>query len=189
MNPAVDFFKQIDEAAQKALAGTGIKPPCRMGCNWCCRLPIQATTPEGMLAAEYIRENLDAGEAAALLARIKGWLDWFSKDFQKLAHSGVVPREIYMKHGPGCPFLSGGLCAIYPVRPMGCRVHFSRNEVLCRPDALEPGAFDPPVLIEKVLEAVKPVCLEYRRRLEGRGMDFDENFRLLAELVLINWGK
>ena len=189
MNLARQFLKEIDETVQKALAETGADVPCRMGCNWCCRLPIQATTPEGVLAAEYIRKNLGAEEAAALFARIKGWLDWFSKDFQTLAQSGKVPRDIYMKHGPGCPFLVDGLCAIYPVRPMGCRVHFSRDEALCRPDAPEPGIFDPPVLIEEVLEAVKPVCQSYKERLEAQGMDFDQNFRLLAELVLINWGK
>ena len=189
MNLARQFLNEINEAAQKALAETGADVPCRKGCAWCCRLPIQATPPEGMLAAEYIRENLGREEASALFARIKGWLDWFSKDFQKLAQSVVVPREIYMKHGPGCPFLADGLCAIYPVRPMGCRVHFSHDEALCMPDAPEPGIFDPPVLVEDVLEAVKPVCQAYKERLEAQGMDFDQNFRLLAELVLINWGK
>src|SRR5512143_3526613 len=118
---AQKYHRDIDgrvAEALRALAGSGRKHPCRGGCAWCCRLPVNATAPEGKLAARYIEEKFNTKDKGALIVRIRGWLAWYK--------TGEHARERV-----DCPFLERELCSIYGVRPMGCRVHYSEDASAC----------------------------------------------------------
>jgi len=65
---------------------------------------------------------------------------------------GEEPRPT----GRACPFLEDGSCRVHPVRPIGCRTHFCRDEHRSAHEALH----------ERVLGELKAVCrralLEWR---------------------------
>src|SRR5512135_2904330 len=108
------YHATLDAAVRDTLAGMkgkGIVPPCGKGCAWCCHLPVNATAPEGALAAKYIEDYFNVKDKGALIERMKDWLAWYKE-------GGPATGRVE------CPFLRDSLCSIYEVRPMGCRVHY-----------------------------------------------------------------
>jgi Fe-S-cluster containining protein len=184
---AQKYLCRVDGTVQDILIEmkrSGIVPPCGPGCAWCCRLPVSATVPEGMLAARHICGSLGEEDIRAFTEKAKAWLLWKENELPRMVNRGMDFTQAHLLHGPGCAFLSGGLCVIYPVRPMGCRVHFSYDENTCRP-SMRPGAlFDCSAQVVEVIAAVKPLCMEYRRELEARGAVFGDLVDLLPRLVL-----
>jgi len=181
LQAAVIYHAGLDEAiacAAGALSDAGIGLTCARGCSWCCRLPVRATPPEAMLAAAYLSGRLSTGETAALKMRVEAWLDWSRRELSRPEVWGFGRPAAPFYETPTCPFLTDDLCSIYPVRPMGCRVHSSTAQPeTCQSST---GADLPP----EVLEAVKPLCMEYRRGIEAQGISFDKAVDYLPALVL-----
>ena len=180
------YFRDIDNKVAEAvgrLAASGRKPPCGPGCHWCCYLPVRASAPEAALISAYLGSNFTNDGLQVLKSRLEAWLSWQREALPRQITATDVSKA-YLLHGPPCPFLIGGLCGIYPVRPMGCRVHFSFDPVRCGPDAPASSIFDPPHIVQVILDAVRPLCLEYRMDLQDAGIDFEGSLRLLPELVL-----
>lgn len=101
-------------------------PPlaCHKGCATCCTLRVVATAPEIFLVARYIRNT--AGVLAKigvdLRARIAA-ADLATRGF------GEAERVTLRRQ---CPFIiTGGVCCIYPVRPLACRGHASYDVRAC----------------------------------------------------------
>jgi hypothetical protein len=146
--------------------------------------------PEAELAAGYILETFPADSLARLNATGAAWLDWDEKALPGHVRGGLDEADAYSMHGPGCPFLDGGLCSIYPVRPMGCRVHNSTHPPeLCRPDIPYDSITDCPGTVMEVLREVKPLCMGYRKKLEEMGVDFEASAGSFARQVLGLLGK
>jgi Fe-S-cluster containining protein len=180
------YFREIDKKVVEAvgrLAASGRRPPCGPGCRWCCYLPVRASAPEASLIAAYLDSNLMKDGLILLKQRVEAWLRWHREELPRHVTGPDVSRA-YLLHGPSCPFLKGGLCGIYPVRPMGCRVHFSYDAIKCGPDAPPASIFDPPHIVQDILDAVRPLCLEYRMDIQDAGIDFEGSLRLLPELLL-----
>ncbi len=121
------YFRDIDDKVAEALgrlAASGRIPPCGPGCHWCCYLPVRASAPEAALIAAYLGSSLTRDGRLELKKRLEAWLGWQREELPRHI-TGADVSKAYLLHGPPCPFLNGGLCDIYPVRPMGCRVHFS----------------------------------------------------------------
>lgn len=180
------YFREIDGRVAEALvrlAASGRRPPCGPGCHWCCYLPVRASAPEAGLVAAHLGSNLTDDGLLILRQRMEAWLRWHREELPRHVTGADVSRA-YLLHGPPCPFLNGGLCGIYPVRPMGCRVHFSFDPVRCGPDAPVASIFDPPNIVQEVLDAVRPLCLQYRMDLQAAGVDFEGSLKLLPELLL-----
>lgn len=170
--------------AAEGLAREGRPVVCAMGCASCCRLPVLATLPEAALVARHVADNLPR-DAAAVTARLEAWLAWTESELPALSARGVPTREAYLERGPGCPFLEEEACMIYPARPMGCRVHSSTAPaVSCGPGHGSSGLFAEPGTVPEILDAARPVCMEYRRRVEEMGMPFGSAVRPLPALVL-----
>ena len=168
------YFRDIDNKVAEVvgrLAASGRIPPCGPGCHWCCYLPVRASAPEAVLISAYLDSVLTKDGLLILKSRLEAWLRWHMEELPRHI-TGVDVSKVYQLHGPPCPFLIGGLCDIYPVRPMGCRVHFSFDPVRCGPDAPASSIFDPPHIVQEVLDAVRPLCLEYRMDLQDAGIDF-----------------
>jgi hypothetical protein len=164
-------IERIVAETLRTLSSAGRRPGCRRGCAWCCRLVVNATAPEGELAAGYIDANLREEDKGALIEKIKRWLVWYG-------------QGRYSTKRVECPFLASELCSIYHVRPMGCRVHYSGDADACRRGLEDPSFFYEPPLMEEVFDAAKPLCMEYRWKLEAQGVCFDDCVKPLPELVL-----
>lgn len=92
---------------------------CKAGCYHCCDVYVSAQAPRIFAIADWLRSNSpDLGAEIARLtaadAAIRG------KDVDARAVAGLA-----------CPFLDGGKCGIYAVRPAGCRGFFSLSLEAC----------------------------------------------------------
>jgi len=181
------YFREIDDAlvrAYGALATKGLTVTCSPGCSSCCSLPVNATYPEAVVASVYIREHFRPESVRRLIERADTWLDWCGSELPGLA-KGADLSSVYSLYGPGCPMLSGGLCTIYPVRPMGCRVHCSVcDPAFCTPEQRNSPHYNPNGFVEEVVSEVKPFCLIYRQRVEQLGFDFESVVRPLPEMLV-----
>ena len=181
------YHRDIDDAVAGAageLARAGLVIPCEKGCSWCCRLPVRATAPEAALVAAYLIENLPKSELIALKARMECWLDLARRDEEARDAWGFRKVGPPAEELPQCPLLSSDLCIVYPVRPMGCRVHATAlTAEHCR-SVVQPGADREPDLVAEILMAAKPLCMEYRSSLERMGVGFEGAVDLLPALVL-----
>ncbi|MBI5696402.1 MAG: YkgJ family cysteine cluster protein [Nitrospirae bacterium] len=185
---AKKYHEALDAAIVRALEGLaarGRRVSCARGCAWCCRLPVRATLPEAALVAEYVRATMPEAESEELSARLAGWVSWHNDTLPELSARGVSMQDAWQEHGPGCPFLKEESCLIYSVRPMGCRVHYSTMEPgFCGPDRDKAPLFSDPGTVAEIESAVKPICIDYRKKLEAADIVFEEIVKYLPELVL-----
>ncbi|PUA97292.1 putative zinc- or iron-chelating protein [Acidovorax sp. 107] len=124
---AVDFIAQLhqglDAVAEQARA-TGPQLACQAGCAHCCYLRVEATEPEVLHIAQYLRSLPDADQAAT------------TRRLQQhgAAASAANPAQPGPPAGPTrqpCSFLIDDRCAIYTVRPAACRKAHSLSATHC----------------------------------------------------------
>ena len=122
---------------------------CRAGCSSCCHYNVSVFP----LEARYIEEwsghkRLPARASAA--------------DF----------------HGTPCPFLKGGQCSIYEVRPMACRKHFAITQTAywCAPERCNDQEF-PLVNFTSAYDAFEAIIASDRR---GEPLDMRQWFGTTA---------
>jgi len=98
-------------------------PDCRKGCATCCTVRVVATAPEVFLVARYLRAS--AARFAAQKIDIR----------KRLARADVLTRDRSegerVRLRRRCPYIHGGACVIYPVRPLACRSHMSYSRQAC----------------------------------------------------------
>jgi len=100
----------------------GKVPVCEKGCFWCCYLRVKITPPEGMVIADFLEDHLKS-EA---LSRIRVRLAKTAKITQGMNANQRLGAKIL------CPLLTDGVCTVYPVRPLACRVYHSLRQVDCQ---------------------------------------------------------
>lgn len=131
-----EAWRDLDLDLADYLAKKAITPSCRAGCFACCfglvtlsRLEGEALLPH-LTEAQRNRVLEEGPRRLALLAQGKD-----RKDF---------PSRFFRSRTP-CPFLEGGLCGVYPHRPLACRGLLTAGDpALCAPEALAPeGHFLP----------------------------------------------
>lgn len=101
-------------------------PPlaCHKGCATCCTLRVLATAPEIFLIARYIRN------AAEALAKIGVDLPARIAEADRMTRGLGEAERVKLRRQ--CPFIvTGGVCCIYPVRPLACRGHASYDVRAC----------------------------------------------------------
>lgn len=99
-----DLYAEIDASVAAAFdfaerVAPGIPCGCGKGCHGCCHQTIPVTPLEVAGLAWYVNEEMPQELRSALAKKP-------------------------LARGPGgitCPFLLGGTCAAYPVRPIACR--------------------------------------------------------------------
>jgi Fe-S-cluster containining protein len=133
LDKALDLARQAhawaDSLIERFEADNPLPYPiaCRPGCDFCCHNQIEVTPLEALAIGSHI-QALPAEEQAVLQDRIKASLaSRAGKTKVKIARSR---REF------PCPFLSQGLCAIYPVRPLLCRAMHSLDAGRCQESLL-----------------------------------------------------
>lgn len=96
---------------------------CGPGCPFCCSNQVELLAPEALLLGHYVEHNFSLEEQQDLLAGIARNL--------KL-RAGKSPAELAaIRPQLLCPLLREGSCAVYPVRPLFCRVHHSLEVAQC----------------------------------------------------------
>ncbi len=100
---------------------------CRRGCSSCCTQNVCITALEGESILKYIlAEGMSLWLAEKLTSpQFHQVPTMTTNDFASACIEGrdVDPGDHY--NLSACPFLENNLCAIYPVRPFGCRVFVS----------------------------------------------------------------
>lgn len=107
---------------------------CRAGCDMCCYPPVSATVPEVANIVAYLLTQVSEEELERLERRVE-----------------EVAEQVEPMSGPersacniACPYLQGGRCSIYPVRPLACRGFNSNDRSVCEEVFANPG--DPPMV-------------------------------------------
>ncbi len=165
----LELYRDSDRNLEIVLdryAAEGIKPTCQRGCAACCHQLVMATAAEAGIAAGHLLELPD-GDRQSLDARLALWLEDTADLRRRLQESAdgdleAVTEELaaaYWQRRIACPFLAEGNCAIYAVRPLACRHHFSVSEPdLCRlaPD----GVVERMVAVEEAFFASQDAIFE-----------------------------
>lgn len=106
----------LDRALALARAALDREPPirpiaCAKGCSSCCVSKVVLTPPEALRIAAHLRATLDAGELAAVEARIAAADD---------RTRGLTRARRFEEKVP-CPLLAAdGSCSVHEVRPLVC---------------------------------------------------------------------
>ncbi|MFO0759287.1 MAG: YkgJ family cysteine cluster protein [Byssovorax sp.] len=141
------------QGAKRALA-------CGPGCSSCCHVHVEATGPELMAIAAFIREALTDEAQRALK-------DALDRTLQRVAD---LDDEARWEARIPCALLDpSGLCAIHPVRPLRCRAFHSLDAAACRAAFEGRDEAEPPRdrLLDRAQDAVEE---GYDRALGAAGI-------------------
>ena len=127
LNNAVNTLRGIYALFDKAMAAFPFA--CAKQCADCCTCNVTATG----LEIAYIQDRLDAGvldDVRVRLARAEQTQRFrpcqTTNGFARACMEGRDANEEENDPSWGrCPLLEDGVCTIYPVRPLGCRVMMS----------------------------------------------------------------
>jgi hypothetical protein len=97
-------------------------PACRKGCSYCCHVAVEATVPEILAIARFVRERFTQEERDRLMEAVDANIE---------ATEGLSGRERFFSRTP-CPLLRDGACSVYEVRPVNCRSWHSEDAERCR---------------------------------------------------------
>ncbi len=164
--------RALDEAIRDFLAWKGLGVSCRAGCFACCYGWVTASRLEAEALLPHLTEAQRArvrAEGQARLALLKE-----SKDDPRF------PERFFLLKRP-CPLLEGGLCGVYPHRPLACRgVLTDEDPGYCQPGNPHPApkAHHGPGHYLKVPHRMARMAMERLWEEEGRRY----GFVLLGEL-------
>lgn len=131
----------VEVRAHSALQA-GYRIACSPGCNACCNELIMVALPEAALVAHWLAQH--PSERAAFVEAYGQWrhgLGDVPERITALIASGDEASHLQLyveqfQRGVTCAFNIHGLCSVYPVRPMVCRVaHALDTADYCRGDS------------------------------------------------------
>ena len=105
---------------------------CRAGCTWCCHFTVDVRPAEVFAIADYIEHKLGPTARARIGTEVRA----NAMQLADLDDGARVTRNIR------CPFLSEGLCVIYPVRPQSCRNYHATDAAGCQQSYERPEDLD-----------------------------------------------
>lgn len=151
------MYEIHDEYASK------VQTACAMGCAACCTCNVTASTLEGLLIFNYLKDSGRTEEVASFTRsmpprryRPRSTLN----QMVALYAAGQKPPEEQNDPSAGtCPLLKDDICSIYPARPFGCRAMLSSADC-----ALSGEAEMPPMIL-----SVNNVILQYIEALDQPG--------------------
>ncbi len=128
---------QVAAVAAGQLAQRGSCVACRKGCSRCCNYMVSVSAPEAMALWGHLAA-LPAARRQAIVSRyLEASRTLLARrppqDFA-VGGQGAGAEEIsqwYSQLNLSCPFIDGGACSIYAVRPLVCREHVSSSSASC----------------------------------------------------------
>lgn len=126
------LYEAVDgllEAFQQRSAAEGNPVSCRKGCSFCCHQAVFAVTHELLYLGDHVNRQFALQEKKGFVQRAR----------EKSLLTLNKPVEEQLQIRSSCPFLKDDSCAIYPARPMACRIYLSSSLPACRKEHNEPG--------------------------------------------------
>jgi len=105
---------------------------CRAGCTWCCHFTVDVRPVEVFSILDFVERTFTIEEKARVYAEVRA-------NSMALSNLGEGER---MKRNVKCPFLNGGRCTIYTVRPQTCRNYHATNVAGCQQSYEDPDNLD-----------------------------------------------
>ncbi|HNN93729.1 MAG TPA: hypothetical protein PKI03_15715 [Pseudomonadota bacterium] len=149
-----DEFDGGVEARARLAERQGLHIACDIGCDSCCHIVVSAYAPEILRIVQFLDQPENAAERRGFLSRYAAWRERVGKEVDALpdllsrgkqADFDAAQLALWRK-GALCAFNEGGVCTIYPVRPIACRnAHALDTSTHCVPDPPQgkpPGAVD-----------------------------------------------
>ena len=118
---AKDIYGLLDTVTVKRL-NSGPALACRVGCAWCCYLRVKLTPLEVLWIYDDLTSRLDAGALSDMYQRVAA-IDEVTRGMD--GHQRVKQKVL-------CPLNVDGVCLVYPVRPVRCRLYHALEESDCR---------------------------------------------------------
>lgn len=119
------LHQEVDDLLESFLkrsSAEGKAAECKKGCNWCCHQTVYALTQEFLYIKHYMDRHFSASRKNKCLENARvGTLLTQTKSLKEQAQVKAP-----------CPFLELGVCSIYPVRPMACRIYLSSSVRACK---------------------------------------------------------
>jgi len=154
----------IDAFVQRC-ESDGIPVDCHLGCQWCCHQSVFATTHEIIVVAAYLEKHFSKDVTDQIKERAK----------EKETRLSKLSPADSLKQSIPCPLLRKGICMVYPVRPMGCRIYLSASEKSCHAKYLRPDDADVvPELFNFTLKAGRQLNEGFASALREEGFSVEE---------------
>jgi Fe-S-cluster containining protein len=128
-------YNEMDDSISQDLQKSqklGVFPTCKKGCSHCCRQLVMAAPLEGMALLHFIQNEIPVDKQQRIIDRTKDWFNWREKELPR--HISESKKDVmkesaaHYNFGPHCPLLEDGICTIYEVRPMACRVFYVTSD-------------------------------------------------------------
>jgi len=151
-----EAWRTLEEDLADYLERKGVVPSCRAGCFTCCFGLVTLSRLEGLALLPHLTPLQKARlleEGPRRLALLKE-----GKDDPRF------PSRFFQSRTP-CPLLEGGLCGVYPQRPLACRGLLTQGDPrLCAPEATPPKGHFLPVPWRMARLRMEALWEEERRR-------------------------
>jgi len=161
---ARELCNKVTSTVVASLRRNGEQLACRKGCSACCYYLVPVSVPEAFRLyqeimalpqpqrARFLQRSLQAARRILSMSVPSGLVAEPSCDSHELLER--VSRW-YTSLALPCPFLTDGLCGIYPIRPIACREHIAAgSNCSCRSSLRqghEPTVVEMPVSAAQVL--------------------------------------
>jgi hypothetical protein len=143
---------------------------CRMGCNFCCHIRVDATSLEILILAKFIRQNFAEGDLGTLKEKLKE---------NQLLLSGKSGKQQASMKVPCALLNEEGQCSSYSARPISCRRWVSSNVGSCEAAFQKPSGMGDIPLEGGIYAAGVGIEDELIKQLEKRGLD-SQHYELQA---------
>lgn len=148
--------------ARLAAADDAASLACRAGCHWCCHFSVDVRPLEALHIARHVQQQFSAEELQALQQVLTA----------NAAVLATLDDEQRMHHNAPCPFLHGGQCRIYAVRPHTCRNYHATDATGCEQSWREPDNDDiAPDYAPLVYQIGSAQVETYQQVLSAQGYD------------------
>jgi Fe-S-cluster containining protein len=136
------YLELFDEYQKSVLTHNGRVATCKIGCSCCCNHWVEDVNSfEATIICEYIKQNFPQ-HIPSILKKCKSaykQLEHIEKCM--LDHPDISENQldntdlllsVFYQFKRACPLLDkNGMCTIYPVRPLTCRIYMSFSAPSC----------------------------------------------------------
>jgi Fe-S-cluster containining protein len=136
------YLNLLDEYQQSVLEHNGRVATCASGCSCCCNHWVEDVNSfEAAIICEFIQKNFPQ-HIPAIIKKCKSdiqqlehiekcMIDHPDISENQFDHTDLLLSVFYQFKRP-CPLLDkSGICTIYPVRPLTCRIYMSFSAPSC----------------------------------------------------------
>lgn len=136
---------------------------CEKGCGACCYQNVYTNAWEEIALIEYINKQVKKKTRSVLQSNLKKWFFKFNNATREASQAAPLsPHEMdavdvqFRDQRVACPLLINGTCAVYPVRPLACRVHIETEDPgNCKNDPHKITCSEARRIHKQVIEACK----------------------------------